>query len=126
MTFEQFENWLKLIPYLEDRNEEDTEKENKMVELKHKEKYQDMDILVDGVKVGELEIELESHMLSRLVIFDPYQNKGYGQKAVELAIRHFDIDNLWVRSDNKKAIHVYEKCGFKKSEETMFEMKLGG
>lgn len=82
-----------------------------------------MDIIVDGVKIGELEVELESHMLSRLAIFEPYQDKGYGQKAVELAIRHFGIDNLWVRSDNEKAIHVYEKCGFAKTKETMFEMR---
>lgn len=94
-----------------------------MMELKQNEKYQELDIIVDGVKIGEAEVDLKSKMLSRLCIFEPYQNQGHGQRVVDMLIRNFQIDNLWVRSDNPMAIHVYEKCGFKKSKETMFEMR---
>jgi len=30
---------------------------------------------------------------------------------------------LWVRADNEKAIRVYEKCGFVKDKNTMYEMR---
>ena len=96
-----------------------------MMELKQKERYQEMDIILHDIKIGEAEVDLDSHMLSRLCIYEPYQNKGLGQRAVNLLINQFEIDNLWVRSDNERAIHVYEKCGFKRSKETMFEMKRG-
>lgn len=33
-------------------------------------------------------------------------------------------NTLWVRSDNPRAIHVYEKCGFKRGKTEMFEMEI--
>ena len=41
-------------------------------------------------------------------------------------IQEYGVYSLWVRSDNERAIHVYEKCGFVRSKETIFEMKLRG
>ena len=80
------------------------------------------DIIVDGTKVGTVELCPERHELSRLSIFEPYQNKGYGTQVVKELISQ-GYKSLWVRSDNPRAIHVYEKCGFKKAETHMFEMK---
>lgn len=94
-----------------------------MIELKKKEVFQELDLIVDGVKIGEAEVDIQGKMLARLSIFEPYQDKGYGTRIVQMLVEEYGLDNLWVRSDNKKAIHVYEKCGFKKSKETMFEMR---
>jgi ribosomal protein S18 acetylase RimI-like enzyme len=62
-------------------------------------------------------------MLERFAIFEPYQNKGYGQQVLSDLIDTYGIRKLWVRSDNKRAIHVYEKAGFSRTKETMFEME---
>ena len=89
--------------------------------LKETETFIEHDIIFDGTKVGELELCPTSHEISRLVIFEPYQNKGYGTKVVkELVLKGYT--KLWVRSDNPKAIHVYEKCGFRFGENVMHEM----
>ena len=82
------------------------------------------DIFVDDVKIGTVELCPEKNEISRLVIFEPYQNKGYGTEVVRNLIKKGYV-NLWVRSDNLVALHVYEKCGFKKGDTKMFEMKWG-
>jgi RimJ/RimL family protein N-acetyltransferase len=86
------------------------------------ETYIENDIIVEGVKVGTVELCLERSEISRLVIFEPYQNKGYGTEVVRELVKQ-GYRSLWVRSDNQRAIHVYEKCGFKKSETKMYEMR---
>ena len=78
-------------------------------------------IIIDAVKVGTVELCPERMEISRLIIFEPYQNKGYGTQIVkELMAQGYK--SLWVRSDNPRAIHVYEKCGFVKGKKCMFEM----
>ena len=85
------------------------------------ETFVEHDIIVDGTKVGTVELCPERHEISRLIIFEPYQNKGYGTDVVkELITRGYK--SLWVRSDNPRAIHVYEKCGFVRGKTQMFEM----
>lgn len=79
------------------------------------------DIIVDGVNIGTVELCPERKEISRLVIFEPYQNEGFGTEAVKMLIKQ-GYTHLWVRSDNAKAIHVYKKCGFKQGETQMFEM----
>jgi ribosomal protein S18 acetylase RimI-like enzyme len=64
-------------------------------------------------------------MLERFTIFEPYQNKGYGQQVLSDLIDTYGIRKLWVRSDNERAIHVYEKAGFSRTKEAMFEMERG-
>ncbi len=86
--------------------------------------YIEHDILVDGHVIGTAEIEPNEKELSRLVIFEPYQNHGYGTQVVRDLIDTYGITTLWVRSDNERAIHVYEKCGFVRSKETMFQMTM--
>ena len=97
------------------------------MKIKKTETFIEHDIYVGGVKVGEVELCPERTEIARLVIYEPYQNKGYGTIAVKgLAQRGYN--NLWVRSDNPRAIHVYEKCGFCKSDTVMYrmDMALGG
>lgn len=93
------------------------------VELHKTETFIEFDIIKDGVQVGTVELCPERKEISRLNIWTPYQNYGYGTQVVKELVEH-GYSSLWVRSDNPRAIHVYEKCGFKKSGETMFEMKL--
>ena len=94
-----------------------------MIDLKEHELYQEIEIFADGIKVGEMEVDLKNKMLSRLAIFEPYQNKGIGQQVVSLAKEKYGCSCLWVRADNDRATHVYEKLGFKKVKPTMYLME---
>jgi RimJ/RimL family protein N-acetyltransferase len=90
--------------------------------IKPTESFIENDILINNTIVGNVELCPERKEISRLNIFTPYQNKGYGTQVIkELISRGYS--SLWVRSDNPRAIHVYEKCGFKKAETHMFEMR---
>ena len=94
-----------------------------MIDLKENELYQEIAVFANGTQVGEMEVELKNKMLSRLAIFEPYQNKGIGKKVVSLAKEKYGCNCLWVRADNDRAIHVYEKLGFKKVKPTMYLME---
>ena len=54
------------------------ESKNMAIEFKKNEVYQELGIYVDGQKIGDAEIDIKNKMLSRLAIFEPHQNKGYG------------------------------------------------
>ena len=82
------------------------------------------DIIINDTKVGNVELCPERSEISRLVIYEPYQNKGYGTEVVK-ELKKQGYNSLWVRSDNPRAIHVYEKCGFKRGNTQMFEMVAG-
>ena len=92
--------------------------------IKKTDTYLECDITLDGTKIGEVELCPERKEISRLVIFEPYQNKGHGTEAVKNLVGQ-GYTSLWVRSDNPRAMHVYEKCGFTKSDKCMYEMKIG-
>ena len=90
--------------------------------LKENELYQEIELFHGETKIGEAEIDIKNHMLARLSIFEPYQNKGYGTEIVKELVKKYNLNNLWVNATNSRAIHVYEKCGFRISKSTMFEM----
>lgn len=94
-----------------------------MITLKENELYQEIELFVDGEKIGEAEIEVKGKMLSRLSIFPPYQDKGYGTQIVNMLNEKYRCNVLWVNADNKRAIHTYEKNGYKIQEPTMYLMK---
>ena len=73
-----------------------------MIEIKENELYQEIELFVCGEKVGEAEIELKGKMLSRLSIFPPYQNRGYGTEIVKMLNEKYGCNVLWVNADNKK------------------------
>lgn len=93
-----------------------------MITLKENELYQEIELFFNGEKIGEAEIEIKGKMLSRLSIFPPYQNKGYGTEVVKLLTEKYGCNVLWVNADNERAIRVYEKNGYMVSEPTMFLM----
>ena len=55
-----------------------------MINLKENELYQEIEIFLNDEKIGEAEIDIKGRMLSRLNIFPPYQNKGYGTQIVKM------------------------------------------
>ena len=93
------------------------------VNIKENELYQEIELYVDGEKIGEAEIELKEKMLARLSIFPPYQDKGYGTQIVNILNEKYGCEVLWVNADNKRAIHTYEKNGYEITKPTMFLMK---
>ena len=87
--------------------------------------YQEIGIYYGSQKIGEAEVDVKGKMLSRLAIFEPYQDKGLGTEIVRMLSEKYGCDCLWVNDDNAKAIHVYEKCGYKKTKPTMWLMERG-
>lgn len=95
------------------------------INLTENELYQEIAIcLEDNTKIGEAEVELKGKMLSRLVIFEPYQNKGYGTEVVKMLNEKYGCDCLWVNADNERAIHTYNKCGYELDKPTMYLMRM--
>lgn len=95
----------------------------KMFKIKENELYQELALYDDETQIGECEVEMKSKQLSRLVIYEPYQNKGYGTQVVQMLTKYYGCDNLWVNSDNERAMHVYEKCGYKRVKPAMYLME---
>ena len=91
------------------------------MQIKKTETFVEHNIILNDTKIGTVELCPERNEIARLVIFEPYQNKGYGTKVVKSLVEE-GYTLLWVRSDNSRAIHVYEKCGFKRGNTHMFEM----
>lgn len=92
---------------------------------KENELYREIELFNDDdKKIGEAEIDIKGKMISRLCIYEPYQNIGYGTEIVKMLIKDYGCNCLWVNADNERAIHVYEKCGFKKVKPTMWLMEL--
>lgn len=61
-------------------------------------------------------------MLSRLLIYLSYQNKGYGSRVVDFLNKKYGCDCLWVNADNERSIYVYEKNGYKLDKPAMYMM----
>ena len=94
-----------------------------MIKYKKNELYQEIGLYDGDTKIGEAEIDINGKMLARLNIYEPYQNKGYGTTIVKELTEEYGLTNLWVEADNKRAIHVYEKCGYEIKEPTMYKME---
>lgn len=69
---------------------------SRKIELKENELYQEIDLLVDGIKIGEAEVDLKGKSLTRLTIDSVFQDSGYGQQFLEMLIEKYGCDNLWV------------------------------
>lgn len=93
-----------------------------MITIKENELYQEIELFLDDVKIGEAEVDLKGKMLSRLSIFPPYQNKGYGTEIVKMLNEKYNCECLWVNADNERAISVYKKNGYEIAEPTMYLM----
>jgi ribosomal protein S18 acetylase RimI-like enzyme len=67
-------------------------------------------LLVDNYEDGVI--------LEEIYIEEEYRNLGIGSKIISDLIKKQNIIYLWVYKDNKKAIKLYERFGFKVIEET--------
>ena len=92
------------------------------IEYKENELYREIELFHDGIKIGEAEVDVNGKMLSRLNIYEPYQGNGYGMEVVRELTEKYGLIDLWVNADNARAIHVYEKCGYKIEKPTMYRM----
>lgn len=93
------------------------------ITFKKNELYQEIELFDGETKIGEAEIDIKGKMLSRLFLFEPFQNQGRGTEIVKALTEEYDLDNLWVRADNERAIHVYEKCGYTIYKPGMYIMR---
>lgn len=93
----------------------------KQISVIPKETYTEIDIMKGSEKIGFAEVS--GTELCRFNIYEPFQNKGYGQEALKQLIEKYDINKLCVVSDNDRALHVYEKAGFVITKTYMNEMK---
>ena len=99
------------------------------VRIKENELYQEVELFIGNTKVGEAEIEVTKHMLSRFVIYEPYQNKGYGRQALGLILDFIrsaparQAKYVWLcyGLDNVVARKLYASIGFKEVPEAYLE-----
>lgn len=90
----------------------------------------------DGDLVGLVELVEINYIHRRgefqIIIAPAWQGKKYGEGATRLAINYaFGVLNLYklylfVDKENKKAIRIYEKCGFQKEGELIGEFFVNG
>jgi len=68
-------------------------------------------IFVDGVEVGEvgLLVDEKSAYLERIDIFEKYQNKGYGTKALYELKKIYG--EFYLAPDNEDSKRLFEKLG---------------
>lgn len=52
-----------------------------------------------------------------LLVYDKYKGNGYSYQLLDYATKKLGVKNLAVRKDNVIAKHVYDKYGFKTTEE---------
>ena len=81
-------------------------------------------IYADDIKIGHAWIDTINQHLEGFEIYEPYQNKGYGQVALKRIIDEYHITRLEVKTDNERAKHIYEKFGFKYVEPKYYQMEL--
>ena len=94
--------------------------------------YEYYSIIEDGVLIGYLTIQpREKHLfLSKAYVLSKYRGLGYGQEAFKFAELRAKQLNLYkvqltVNKYNSRTISVYEKYGFKKVKEAVFDIGLG-
>lgn len=106
-TKERIENWTKYIDY---------EKSLPILALIQEE---DRERVIGSASLHFHSLEAVKHKAELgITVHDDYQNRGLGKQMIEhlLEIAHLKgLKKIYLRVDteNIRAIHVYEKCGFK-------------
>lgn len=69
--------------------------------------------------VGYMHItKYDGHIyITDLYIYPKYRDKGFSKYFLDLATKKYKATHISVYSTNKKAIHIYEKYGFKTFED---------
>lgn len=73
----------------------------------------------DGIVKGMLHIE--ENRIEELYVDTFFENQGIGTELMEFAVNKMNCECLWVLERNKKAIHFYDKFGFKPTGEKQKE-----
>ncbi len=73
----------------------------------------------DGIVKGMLHIE--GTWIEELYVDTFFENQGIGTGLIEFAVDKMYCECLWVLERNKKAIHFYDKFGFKPTGERQRE-----
>ena len=79
--------------------------------------HRKIEFFIEDTKIGECMLthyEKAYDFLYNFEIYNPFRNKGYGKKALEFLIIIYNIEYLNVEENNKAALHIYKKFGFKK------------
>ena len=71
----------------------------------------DNDKIVGQVFIGKAGTK-DHGFITGLEVYEPYKNKGFGNKLLEDAVKKYGGIDLTVYKDNKVAIKMYEKYGF--------------
>ncbi len=79
--------------------------------IEDSDKLADVWVYDDGIVKGMLHIE--ETQIEELYVDTFFENQGIGTELMEFAINKMNCECLWVLERNKKAIHFYNKFGFK-------------
>ena len=97
-----------------------------MIKILETDRYIELDIMTEVVnqiqKVGFAEVNLSTGELTRLKIYEPFQNKGIGQEALSQIIKEYGITSVSALTENNRARHLYSKLGFKGAHCSMITM----
>jgi len=66
-------------------------------------------------------IHIEGKRIAELFVEPFFQGSGIGKALIDLAIKEFNVDNLWVLEKNTNAILFYQTQGFSLTEERELE-----
>ena len=87
--------------------------------------YVELEIIEDDVIVGYAEINTTKNILSRFKIYEPFQNKGHGTKALGEILQKYNVEQIECLQNNNRALRVYEKFGFVPKETCSVILKKG-
>ena len=79
-----------------------------------------LDIVINNKVIGCVLItnKDDGKLLDEIYIEEKFRNKGIGTSIIKDIIRENSIVYLWVYKENKQAISLYKKLGFKVIDET--------
>lgn len=73
--------------------------------------------------VADIEVVGNEVWFNNFAIAEEFRGKGYGQKALIIAITEYGINTLTCAVKNEVAFHIYKKYGFEVVEEwEMFDV----
>lgn len=79
-----------------------------------------VNIVIDNIIVGCLLVTRKDDgvLLDEIYLEEKYRNKGIGTSIIKDVLKNNNVVYLWVYKENKKAISLYKRLGFKVKEET--------
>lgn len=86
-------------------------------------KWKDKNKLVANVTI--IQYDNGDNFICDLEVSKEYRGNGLSYQLLDVAVKEFKGNCLFVKADNKIAIHAYEKYGFKKTNEN-YEGKKDG